>query len=117
MLSLRWALRLEATVPRSLMELSMLLDRRRSPRPLSPALRLKIPTTISSSKGWIELLFYAPGEWRPNEEGAQKLPVLINFHAGGFTIGSASDDSRWATAVVEIAHAVVVSVQYRLAPV
>lgn len=40
----------------------------------------------------------------------------MNFHAGGFTIGSATDDSRWASAVLEVADTVVVSVQYRLAP-
>jgi acetyl esterase/lipase len=40
----------------------------------------------------------------------------VNFHGGGFTIGQASDDARWADAVVRNCNAVVVCVEYRLAP-
>ncbi|KAF2487556.1 Alpha/Beta hydrolase protein [Neohortaea acidophila] len=43
-------------------------------------------------------------------------PVVVNFHGGGFTLGSADDDARWCTTVVNECHAVVVSVDYRLAP-
>lgn len=43
-------------------------------------------------------------------------PVVINFHGGGFTLGSADDDARWCGTVVDECHAVVVSVDYRLAP-
>ncbi|KAG4432764.1 hypothetical protein IFR05_011747 [Cadophora sp. M221] len=43
-------------------------------------------------------------------------PLLVNFHGGGFTIGHARDDARWATAVTSQTDAVVVSVNYRLAP-
>lgn len=43
-------------------------------------------------------------------------PVVINFHGGGFTLGSATDDARWCGTVVDECHAVVVSVDYRLAP-
>jgi acetyl esterase/lipase len=46
----------------------------------------------------------------------KKRPLLINFHGGGFTIGHARDDARWATAVTSQTGAVVVSVNYRLAP-
>jgi acetyl esterase/lipase len=30
----------------------------------------------------------------------RRYPVVVNFHGGGFTIGAAHDDSRWADAVV-----------------
>ncbi|KAK3703735.1 hypothetical protein LTR37_014313 [Vermiconidia calcicola] len=43
-------------------------------------------------------------------------PVVINFHGGGFTIGSPGDDARWCGTVVDECHAVVISVDYRLAP-
>lgn len=41
---------------------------------------------------------------------------MVNFHSGGFTIGKARDDARWASAVVKFTDAVVVCVDYRLAP-
>ncbi|KAK3118004.1 hypothetical protein LTR53_000040 [Teratosphaeriaceae sp. CCFEE 6253] len=43
-------------------------------------------------------------------------PVVINFHGGGFTLGTATDDARWCGTVVEELNAVVISVDYRLAP-
>jgi len=43
-------------------------------------------------------------------------PVVVNFHGGGFTLGDPHDDGRWCGTVVEECNAVVVSVDYRLAP-
>jgi len=43
-------------------------------------------------------------------------PCVINFHGGGFTLGTATDDARWCATVVNECHAVVISVDYRLAP-
>ncbi|KAK5169616.1 uncharacterized protein LTR77_005593 [Saxophila tyrrhenica] len=43
-------------------------------------------------------------------------PVVINFHGGGFTLGSSGDDARWCGTVVDEVNAVVISVDYRLAP-
>lgn len=43
-------------------------------------------------------------------------PVVVNFHGGGFTLGSPKDDARWCHTVVDECQAVVVSVDYRLAP-
>merc|ERR1712093_728665 len=77
-----------------------------------------IPVTVSPRKGTINLLFYTPRDYpqRHSDNVSSRYPVLANFHGGGYTIGKASDDARWATAVVEIVEAVVVSVEYRLAP-
>lgn len=47
---------------------------------------------------------------------ARRYPVVLNFHGGGFALGSATDDARWATAVAEQVDAVVIGVEYRLAP-
>jgi len=114
----RWALRLEAFAWRNLMDLGMFLHRLHSPRPLSPSFRRSIPVTVSPRKGTINLLFYTPRDYpqRHSDNVSSRYPVLANFHGGGYTIGKASDDARWATAVVEIVEAVVVSVEYRLAP-
>lgn len=43
-------------------------------------------------------------------------PVVLNFHGGGFTLGSPTDDGRWCHTVVDECNAVVISVDYRLAP-
>jgi len=46
----------------------------------------------------------------------QAYPVIVNFHGGGFTIGTGLDDVRWCHAVTQQLNAVVISVEYRLAP-
>lgn len=45
-----------------------------------------------------------------------KRVAIINFHGGGFVVGSATDDALWAGAVMKSIDAVVFSVNYRLAP-
>lgn len=109
----------------------MALHKQCHPRPAGPDFRQKIPSTISTSKGDIELFFYTPKGYPKPETKAGKherhdesvsmsegktYPVIISFHGGGFTIGRATDDVRWARAVNEQVDAVVVSVEYRLAP-
>jgi acetyl esterase/lipase len=81
----------------------------------------KIPSTISSVPGSIELLFYTPPPYikltsTSSSTNTKKHPLLINFHGGGFTIGHAHDDARWFTTITTQTSAVVVSVNYRLAP-
>jgi len=41
---------------------------------------------------------------------------VLNFHGGGFTLGSPMDDARWCTTVVNECNAVVIAVDYRRAP-
>ncbi|KAK5128368.1 hypothetical protein LTR85_003036 [Meristemomyces frigidus] len=55
---------------------------------------------------------------RRNSSGKRwgNYPVVINFHGGGFTLGTATDDARWCGTVVNECHAVVISVDYRKAP-
>lgn len=47
--------------------------------------------------------------------GASARPCVINFHGGGWTIGSATDDARWARWVIDAGYTFI-SVEYRLAP-
>ncbi|ORY64964.1 Alpha/Beta hydrolase protein [Pseudomassariella vexata] len=45
-----------------------------------------------------------------------KRPAIINFHGGGFILGNGTDDQLWAATVMKACGAVVLSVNYRLAP-
>ncbi|KAL8789323.1 MAG: hypothetical protein Q9213_001246 [Squamulea squamosa] len=67
----------------------------------------------SGSKGTVYLYFYLPEGFQPKR---RKHPVIVNLHGGGFTMGSATDDRRWAGAALQNTTAVFVSVEYRLAP-
>lgn len=98
------------------MKIGMFLHRLASPRPRSPSFARTIPATVSPRPGKIGLVFYAPQDYQLRRLGGWRFPIVINFHGGGFTIGTATDDSRWATEVVCQVDAVVVSVSYRLAP-
>lgn len=111
----RWTLHVQAQALRQLMEVGMILHRVGEPKPPSPAFSKFIPTTIASTKGTIELVFYTPKDYSDRDPG-KRYPALVNFHGGGFTLGRATDDARWAAAVVQEVGAVVVSVEYRLAP-
>lgn len=99
-----------------------LLDRYFSrPLPPRPSVEIAIPAKVSKSPGPIQLYFFtAPSKPlcpRKQTKKCPPRPVLINFHGGGFTIGHALDDARWAGAVLKACpDVVVVGVNYRLAP-
>lgn len=92
------------------------------PLPREASFKREIKSTISNVPGVFDLLFYTPLAYikssspSTSNSPSKKHPLLINFHGGGFTIGSARDDARWATCVITHTPAVVVSVSYRLAP-
>jgi acetyl esterase len=48
--------------------------------------------------------------------GFERLPVLMYFHGGGFTIGSIATHEVLCRILSRLAHCAVVSVEYRLAP-
>mgnify|MGYP005989134237 FL=1 len=54
--------------------------------------------------------------WSPPRISTGPRPALINFHGGGWILGSGKDDARWAGAVNASLDAVVFTVNYRLAP-
>jgi acetyl esterase/lipase len=85
-------------------------------RPPSPAFTKTIPSTISKTKGEFELQFYTPKGYSKAASNGTKYPAVVNFHGGGFTIGNATDDARFARFVLEKCNAVFVSVDYRLSP-
>ncbi|KAJ3749199.1 Alpha/Beta hydrolase protein [Lentinula detonsa] len=116
--SKRWALKAQAVMWRNLMDIGMHLHMLAPPPAPAPSFSTTILSKLASKSGKIPLHFYVPESYNSDETKQSKriYPVVINFHGGGFTIGRATDDARWARAVVHYADAVVVSVDYRLAP-
>ncbi len=66
---------------------------------------LQIPVRDGAA---IAARLYAPSQ--------EKLPVLLYFHGGGFTIGSVATHDTLCRHLSHLAHCAVVSVDYRLAP-
>jgi acetyl esterase/lipase len=124
----RLSLHLKALFFRILQSIFTLFDLYLShPLPQRVSFTRKITSSVASVPGSFDLLFYTPPSYNNGSVGkgnspsasvppTKKHPLLINFHGGGFTIGKAGDDARWATAVTTQTSAVVVSVNYRLAP-
>ncbi|KAJ8128919.1 hypothetical protein O1611_g4713 [Lasiodiplodia mahajangana] len=111
----RLSLRLTAAWWRNLQCMGMGLHFMAPPRPPNPAFTRSIPSTISDRPGEFTLHFYVPIDYNQNDEN-RTWPAVVNFHGGGFTIGSATDDARFARFVTEKSKAIFVSVDYRLAP-
>jgi acetyl esterase len=77
-----------------------------TPRPqLARVQDLAIPAVDGAT---IAARLYAPS--------AQRLPVLVYFHGGGFTIGSIASHDTLCRTLVQRSGCAVVSVGYRLAP-
>lgn len=54
--------------------------------------------------------------YRPKDAGPDPLPVVVNFHGGGWVSGDLKHSEWWASSIAAEAHVLVVSVDYRLAP-
>ncbi|MGN6607089.1 MAG: alpha/beta hydrolase [Jatrophihabitans sp.] len=54
--------------------------------------------------------------YRPKDAGRGPLPVVVNFHGGGWVSGDPYQSEWWCAGVAAKAGVVVVSVDYRLAP-
>lgn len=80
-------------------------------RPVHPELRVE-DRTIDGSAGAIAIRIY----WPPNDSGDALLPVVVFFHGGGFVIGDLDTHDGTAREHAVGADAIVVSVDYRLAP-
>ncbi|RAL59280.1 hypothetical protein DID88_006994 [Monilinia fructigena] len=77
------------------------------------------PNPIPSlpSRGTLQSnLLPSPSYLSGSEDDEYRYPVVVNYHGGGFTLGTGTDDARWASAVIHTVDAVFVSVEYRLAP-
>lgn len=85
------------------------------PKPPHPNFKIVVPSRLSSVGGSFRLVFYLPESYKEAPED-YRFPVVVNFHGGGFTLGTGTDDARWASAILTNVNAVFVSVEYRLAP-
>jgi acetyl esterase/lipase len=106
---------MKASIWRTLMGVGMKLHHFAQPKSPSPNFEITIPSRLSTGGGKFKLVFYVPPSYLEDSE-SHPFPVVVNFHGGGFTLGTETDDARWASAVVQQTGAVVVSVAYRLAP-
>ncbi|KAJ4480861.1 Alpha/Beta hydrolase protein [Lentinula aciculospora] len=125
-----WLLRLKVLPLRFLTNFSFFLGKFVRPRPPQPSRTIRIPRSIvegesengtkkrsATNKEPISLQIYYPSSDQQSLLKAKPIrPVVVNFHGSGFMLGHATDDARWARSVTEYAGAVVVSVEYRLAP-
>ena len=80
-------------------------------RPLHPELRVE-DRAIEGPAGSIDIRIY----WPPTDPGSSALPVVVYFHGGGFVIGDLDTHDGTARQHAVGADAIVVSVDYRLAP-
>ncbi|EAL87970.1 alpha/beta hydrolase [Aspergillus fumigatus Af293] len=108
----RWWLYIQAVFWRFLMRIGMFFHNLPAPRPPRPA----FVRSVRSGNSQIRLHFYCPPDYQKIRREGRRLPVVINFHGGGFTLGCPTDDSRWAQCILEDVGAVVVSVGYRRSP-
>ncbi|OAA57549.1 Alpha/beta hydrolase fold-3 [Niveomyces insectorum RCEF 264] len=122
----RWSLRMSAAGWRAAQYVGMSLHYLASPRPPAPAFTRTIPSTLSPRPGTLTLHFYTPPGYKAKDGGDNNsnnvddndtvYPAVINFHGGGFVLGSGTDDARFFRYLLTHSGAVVVSVDYRLAP-
>ncbi|KAI9738704.1 MAG: hypothetical protein M1834_008209 [Cirrosporium novae-zelandiae] len=113
----RWVLRLQAIWWRVLMRIGMFFHRLPIPRPTKPSFVRHFSATLSAPAANVDLYFYVPKDYTALEKSGKKWRPVVNFHGGGFTLGSPTDDGRWARAVLEeVEDVVFISVAYRLAP-
>ena len=68
---------------------------------------------VKGGDGEIPARVYWP---RKTAECHGSLPVIVYFHGGGFVVGSVNDFDDLTRSLANATHAIVVSVEYRLAP-
>lgn len=115
----RWWLQVQALFWRSLACIGMFLHRIAFPYPPSPSFVRSIFIPLEedqSNHRKLILHFYCPPDYLNRVEDGVKFPVVVNFHGGGFTVGNATDDCRWAQCVLQEVDSVMVSIEYRRAP-
>lgn len=121
----RWSLRMSANWWRTLEATGMTLHFMAHPRPPNPNFVRAVTCTMGTpltegkpkkSRDEFKMHVYTPEGYDRPENKTKRYPAVVNFHGGGFTIGAATDDARFARVVLETCEAVFISVAYRLAP-
>ncbi|KAL9599329.1 MAG: hypothetical protein Q9179_003602 [Wetmoreana sp. 5 TL-2023] len=114
----RGLLLFQACIWRWLAAIGFYLHKIPRPSPRQPSFQRSCSTAIieDAKPSQLTLAFYVPRQYEDGVRTGRKFPVILNFHGGGFTIGTPTDDARWACMIVDRLDAVVISAQYRLAP-
>lgn len=87
----------------------------KAPRRLHPMFTKTIRTSMKH-QGHVTLHFWVPPGYMQGRAHGKRFPVVVDFHGGGFCLGAATDDRHWARVATRSLDAVVVGVDYRLAP-
>ena len=114
----RWSLLIQTLLWRSFIPIGFFLHTLPKPRPPAPSFSRSYSTHLihGTQAAELDLAFYVPDEYHHAVQRGERFPVVVNFHGGGFTLGRSTDDARWAATVARDVTAVVVCVNYRLAP-
>jgi acetyl esterase len=76
-----------------------------------PGVRVGSGTAIAADGTELALRVY-----RPKKAGPDPLPIVVNFHGGGWVSGDLNHSDWWASSLAAEAGVLVTSVDYRLAP-
>lgn len=110
----RWGLHAKARTIRALGTVTFKAHNAADPPAAGPDEWIYVDSTLGKTpkKAAIPIAVYRPSVY----DKGKKKGAMINYHGGGFTIGSATDDSRWCRNVCKELGMMVFSVEYRMAP-
>jgi acetyl esterase/lipase len=113
----RWPLHVKARSIRALSVPTFFLHNAAHPSAAGPDEWIYADATLGKtpSKRAISIAVYRPSGAKGDSEQKERA-AMINYHGGGFTIGSCTDDARWCRTVCNELDMVVFSVEYRMAP-
>ncbi|KAI4269876.1 MAG: hypothetical protein L6R35_006658, partial [Caloplaca aegaea] len=96
----RWVLILKARIWRFLARIGFYLHTFPKPSPPRPSFFQSYTTKPlhGHDAATLPLAFYVPPSYHRDIALGKKFPAILNFHGGGFILGSYSDDARWAAA-------------------
>ena len=103
LLETRWSLSIKAAWWRALDKAGTWIHDIPAPRPKLPQFTRRFtPSNVGGSvDGVVDLHFYVRDDYGSRMKG-EKFPVIINFHGGGFTLGTATDDGRWGRCLLVV---------------
>jgi acetyl esterase/lipase len=104
---------MRAQAIRAAARLGFSIANRTEPAAPVPTRTLSLHSTLSKYPGNDKIKVDV---WTPPRISVGPRPAIVNFHGGGWILGSGTDDARWAAACLTSLDAVVFSVNYRLAP-